>query len=204
MKRFLRTTFLALCTIGIMASTAFAGEWRMDNYGWWYDNGDGTWPHNGWFQDIDGTYYYFDAAGYLLTDTMTPDGYYVDRTGAWTGRSASTALSDGYYTGIYERAVSPYTDIISVDLRGNELHVFGNPNYSNISPEYAVGAKIGTTEYVFHVNENTQYQINIRQNAVEYAPVSKAYFLSTLQTVNGQHWLIFTVKNGVLQSINMM
>ena len=45
----------------------------------------------GW-QQIDGKWYYFSkdegsgTMGALLRNTITPDGYHVDQTGAWTGR----------------------------------------------------------------------------------------------------------------------
>lgn len=62
--------------------------WRLDAVGWWYDNGDGTWPANGWHW-IDGNMdgvaecYYFDVNGYILVNTTTPDGYWVNGNGAW-------------------------------------------------------------------------------------------------------------------------
>ena len=98
---------LAVMAAGVMALsmsvTALAGSWQKDSVGWWYDNGDGTYQRNGWFQDTDGKYYYFNPAGYMLSNTTTPDGYYVDASGAWvTGaQSAKQAksLSGSYYTG---------------------------------------------------------------------------------------------------------
>ena len=38
--------------------------------------------HNEW-EIINGIWYYFDENGYMLADTTTPDGYYVDVNGAW-------------------------------------------------------------------------------------------------------------------------
>lgn len=63
--------------------TVFAGEWKTASYGWWYQNNDGSYPANGW-QWIDGRCYCFDQDGYCLIDTITPDGYLVDESGAWT------------------------------------------------------------------------------------------------------------------------
>ena len=71
-----------------MSMTAFAGQWNQDGNGWWYDNGNGTYPANCW-QWIDGNNdgnsecYYFDPHGYCLMNTTTPDGYTVDSNGAW-------------------------------------------------------------------------------------------------------------------------
>ena len=58
--------------------------WQNSGYGWWYQRANGTYPHNEW-EIINGIWYYFDANGYMLADTTTPDGYYVDINGAWIG-----------------------------------------------------------------------------------------------------------------------
>ena len=89
--------FLIGLTTGLLslsaAFPAMAGTWKNgagDNAArWWYDNGDNTWASNGW-RWIDGNQdgisecYYFDAEGWLLTSTTTPDGYTVNADGAWT------------------------------------------------------------------------------------------------------------------------
>ncbi|MBO5609850.1 MAG: L,D-transpeptidase family protein [Eubacterium sp.] len=77
------------------------GKWYQDKSGWWYQSG--TWyPRNSW-QKIDGSWYYFDANGYMahsrwlksgrywyyLTDTgamavsTTIDNYKLDENGRW-------------------------------------------------------------------------------------------------------------------------
>lgn len=56
-------------------------SWRSDANGWWYDNGDGTYPTNRWL-DIAGKSYYFGADGYMIHDTKTPDAYTVGSDGA--------------------------------------------------------------------------------------------------------------------------
>ena len=56
--------------------------WQNNGYGWWYQRANGTYPHNEW-EIINGIWYYFDENGYMLADTTTPDGYYVDVNGAW-------------------------------------------------------------------------------------------------------------------------
>lgn len=65
-----------------MSVTAFAGGWQRDARGWWYQHNNGSYTTNGWEQ-INGKYYYFDGAGYMLANTTTPDGYYVNADGAW-------------------------------------------------------------------------------------------------------------------------
>ncbi len=85
------------------ASPASYG-WQYDNIGgWWYLEPDGTYPRGGWlqidgiwycFNDVgymrtgwiqsaNGNWYYCDSSGAMLTNTWTPDGYYVDGNGIW-------------------------------------------------------------------------------------------------------------------------
>lgn len=79
-----------------------SGAWLRDQTGWWYCNADKSYTMNNW-QYINEEWYYFDEYGYMETgwilwnsqwyyceesgvmyvNTITPDGYYVDRNGAW-------------------------------------------------------------------------------------------------------------------------
>lgn len=86
----------------VSAAPATSG-WILDQFGWWYRFSDGSYPTNGWLQ-INGVWYCFDSVGYMrtgwiqagnawyycdtasggmLTNTHTPDGYYVDVNGIW-------------------------------------------------------------------------------------------------------------------------
>ena len=81
MKRLGLFIITAVISLGA-CFTAFAGEWKQDERGWWYANGDSTYANEGW-KWIDGRCYYFTPQGYCLQGTTTPDGYEVDRSGAW-------------------------------------------------------------------------------------------------------------------------
>ena len=88
MRKKILTLVAAAAMTMAMSVTAFAAGWIQDSTGWWWDNGDGTWPANEW-QWLDGNAdgvaecYYFGADGYMLSNTVTPDGYYVRGDGAW-------------------------------------------------------------------------------------------------------------------------
>lgn len=77
------TLLCAAALISMFASTiSFASEWKQEADGrWQYQNDDGSHAANGW-QVIDGKYYYFDAEGWMLANTTTPDGYQVGSDGA--------------------------------------------------------------------------------------------------------------------------
>ena len=92
MKKFIGIAAVAAFS-SIMVSSAWAGTWKQNNVGWWFDNGNGTYPASTW-QWIDGNNdsiaecYYFDHAGYMLANTSTPDGYQVNASGAWVQNGA--------------------------------------------------------------------------------------------------------------------
>ena len=93
----------------LTSMTAFAGQWiydangewqyidhtigwNQDSTGWWYQKADGSYPAATWqwidddknnTEDGEQASYYFDANGYLVTNT-TIDGYTVNADGAWT------------------------------------------------------------------------------------------------------------------------
>lgn len=71
-----------------MTTLATAGQWKQDAVGWWWER-NGRYPTNAWVW-IDGNNdgsaecYYFDGNGYMLSNTITPDGCTVNADGAWT------------------------------------------------------------------------------------------------------------------------
>ncbi|RHP42179.1 MULTISPECIES: hypothetical protein [unclassified Clostridium] len=91
-------------TANAPGNTQQQASWIKDNVGWWYRYANGSYPTNGWLQ-INGQWYCFDSVGYMrtgwiragdgkyyycdltngnmLTNTWTPDNYYVDASGAW-------------------------------------------------------------------------------------------------------------------------
>ena len=88
MKKNIMVGILSTVMVMSMSITAFAGQWRSDANGWWYQNDDGSYPASTW-QWIDGNNdgtaesYYFNPQGYCLMNTTTPDGYTVNPAGAW-------------------------------------------------------------------------------------------------------------------------
>ncbi len=100
MKRWRLKTVLAAGALTMAFSmTAFAG-WEQDAVGYWWDNGDGTYPAGEWAwldgnQDGTAECYYFDASGYMLAGTTTPDGYTVNEGGAWTENGEVQTMQTG-------------------------------------------------------------------------------------------------------------
>ncbi|MFS9275938.1 N-acetylmuramoyl-L-alanine amidase family protein, partial [Streptococcus mitis] len=62
-------------------SGAMATGWVNYNGTWYYLNNSGAMA-TGWVKDGD-QWYYLASSGKMLHNTYTPDGYYVDASGAW-------------------------------------------------------------------------------------------------------------------------
>lgn len=83
--KFVTTLFLALLLI---SSYAYAG-WIADGFGWRYQAYPGApFTAGGWkWIDSENTgvakCYYFRDNGYILANTVTPDGYYLNDKGQW-------------------------------------------------------------------------------------------------------------------------
>lgn len=59
-----------------------ATGWFEHGGKWYYAHDNGNMA-TGWLED-NGKWYYLDESGASLTDTTTPDGYYLDEGGVWT------------------------------------------------------------------------------------------------------------------------
>ena len=62
-------------------SGSMATGWVKDNGSWYYLKDSGAMA-TGWIKD-NGKWYYLASSGNMLRNTYTPDGYYVDGSGAW-------------------------------------------------------------------------------------------------------------------------
>lgn len=118
----------------VMTFPAFAGEWKNDNQGWWYQNDDGSYPVNQW-QEIGGKQYYFDGSGYMLANTTAPDGKRVGADGAMIQTESVSQIT---YT-----SDSATQELVSSDW---------------ICTWYS------TTYHVFEVTNNSPYTIRLNIN----------------------------------------
>ena len=62
-------------------SGSMATGWVKDSGSWYYLKNSGSMA-TGWVKD-NGKWYYLASSGSMLRNTYTPDGYYVDGSGAW-------------------------------------------------------------------------------------------------------------------------
>ena len=124
-----------------VCAPAYAGQWKSSDGIWYYENEDGSLAV-GW-QWIDGNTdgvaesYYFDPAGKLLVNTVTPDGYKVNADGAWTENGA-----------VQERLASMPADILQAAPVPDLLSAAGSAadaaeNAAKAAAEAAVSAAVG-------------------------------------------------------------
>ena len=91
MKKSQKTLSLFLFSVlflFILSFASFAGAWKQDAKGYWYQNDDGSYPKSTWMwipgKDPHIAYcYYFDENGYCLLNRKSPDGYQLSPSGEW-------------------------------------------------------------------------------------------------------------------------
>ena len=138
MKRSLKIVAVTLALTALSASAAFASGWQKNDRGWWYGtNADNSsWHANGW-QWVDGNgdgvaeCYYFDANGYCLMNTTTPDGYKVNSNGAWLVNGAVQTKKTGSNVAAVATVASTkqYTDQFKTK---NGVVYYGNKQIEDI------------------------------------------------------------------------
>lgn len=71
---------------------SMASGWKEIGGKWYYMDADGSMA-SGW-KEINGKWYYLDKqSGEALVNGYTPDGYYVDGSGAWNGKSSRNSYN---------------------------------------------------------------------------------------------------------------
>ena len=119
MRKKLNCAVAAVLVSSALSVTAFAGTWRSDSKGWWYQRDDGSYPAGTW-EWIDSTgsgtaeCYYFYPDGYMAYNNDI-DGYHLNNSGQWEigGKvqyksQAAAAFSGSAQTSMAAAAVTAY------------------------------------------------------------------------------------------------
>jgi len=102
---------------------SYAGQWTQDENGLRYQNDDGTYK-TGWHQDADGRWYYLsDDTAYMLTSTITPDGYSVGVNGVWGEGGDSGVSNNASYDNKVDLVVTAYENITGINQMGYSVPV---------------------------------------------------------------------------------
>lgn len=81
----LKRLSIFICTMSLIISmplTSMAAGWKQDEYGWWWEENDGSYPVSTW-RFINYHWYYFNQVGYMETGWVLDDGvwYYLEDSG---------------------------------------------------------------------------------------------------------------------------
>lgn len=108
-----------------MSMTAFAGSWKQNEVGWWWEEDDGSYPVSSW-KELDGKWYYFGQNGYMFANSWAQIPYTYTYAGAqvtnneWFAFDASGAmLTSGTWEGGYLDSTASY-------FRGYECGIGAN------------------------------------------------------------------------------
>lgn len=85
MKRFVKGIFTAVIAGSLSLSSfivSFAA-WQQSQDGRWWNTDSSERGYSVGWTELDGKWYYFDENGWMLSDTMTPDGLFVGSDGSW-------------------------------------------------------------------------------------------------------------------------
>ena len=141
-KNLIGSIFIGIALTAAMSVSSFAGQWKLDDRGWWYQNDDGTYPAAEW-KWIDGNgdgtseCYYFYSDGYMAYSNEI-DGYRVNSDGQWIVNSVvqkrGLSASVSGMSSAAEAAAASYRNVLlnkTWNSRGVEARQFALADINN-------------------------------------------------------------------------
>lgn len=173
MRRFISVLSVFFGVMLALPMISYAGEWKQDEAGWRYQNDNGTYQI-GWFQDIDGNWYYFDETStYMLFDTITPDGYKVSTDGKWLQGDDEKIDFKGFDNKV-ELQVTSYDSPYGPEALGYTVPtvVYYNNEYVNI-----YGGNLQVTDVAVSKDGLAYLEFNVDKSEMYELLISCRYFL---------------------------
>lgn len=127
---FRKAMSLLIITVSIIAfnSIGVNAEWKQDNNGWCYEEGNSL--ATGW-KLINGNWYYFYSNGYMAHDTII-DGYYLDSSGAWSANSNKNQITNQELIMMNNQTPFNSNDFVINDIN---LETIDNKHFTSILGE---------------------------------------------------------------------
>lgn len=205
---------------------AMAGEWEGQADGRWKYLEESNYISNQWFKDTDGSWYHFDENGYmqcnqwamddgywyylgadgkLMTDSFTPDGYYVGPDGIWVAEDSKKLTTSTYsdeemslaaLSTLYENLKDPDSlklyYIKCMDLgytSGAGRHIDARCSYIKYSATNSYGARV--TDY---------FLLEVRSDGEVLTRTDPSYSL-TSKTINEATNVVDMDKDSLLSKV---
>ena len=190
---------------------SYAGQWKNDG-NWHYIDDNGNYLRNQWVGN-----YYLGSDGVMMTNSWTPDGYYVGADGAWNGQPAlptdynyqtntqfnsnSYMTLPGWYTAMTHLSRFDIDNdnayIHDIEIKGDTLTLKGTLDYvEDYSNSYLPG-RLQEGVYNFQLYSGTEYG---EQEDV-WKPISKAEFEQLVARGCGP-CINVEVENGMVSSVS--
>ena len=140
MRRIYKTIAVLSLTVSLatIPMTAYASQWIQDSTGWKVQADDGSYLTNAWYQSPEsGLYYYLGADGYMMVNTVTPDGYQVGGDGAWIQPSVTNPVQQPEVQPTHPQQSETHYEAGTTmkDANGNEVHRGKLDSEQNLTPE---------------------------------------------------------------------
>lgn len=144
-KRWMLVMTAAVLTMAVSVP-AYAGEWKKNDKGWWWEAEDGSYPTDclmriGSEKTGQSNLCYFDSDGYLLTNTRLDQDTYINEDGYidWAAEYYCYTLSQNYKdAGVPGEYCGTYFGKHNGVTESCFIHVW--QGYYNADMEFRVGA----------------------------------------------------------------
>jgi hypothetical protein len=183
----------------------YYSTWLQSSGKWYYLSDSGAMVPNQWVGN-----YYSGQDGAMLTNTMTPDGYWVDESGAYVPQNSSSSdssdntardqnsvwLGDGYYS-------MSVNDLSSVSTSNGYLYIEGSLQYYPMS---FLVTTLPNALYSAEVNSSTVCETVVDPETDSTETVSMNSFLQQLnESIAEQSGIGVTmyVENGAVTSMTI-
>lgn len=158
--------FMTLAMSMVLSSTAFAGTWVSPAAGQWkYQNDDGSFA-TGWIED-GGKSYYMDENGIMLSNTTTPDGYYVGPNGVWDGNEKSDGnffSKDGHGDKVVSGLIVTAPSYLSITNNGDHnFNIWAHYGDGEYDKDLLVNT-IGDYEGSVYLQPGLEYTLEIKSS----------------------------------------
>lgn len=174
---------IATLSLSIIAPVGANAEWRHDNNGWWYSEGDSYLKDCSKF--IDGYWYVFDSNGYQKT------GWVQDEHGSWhyyysNGTIATNTIIDGYLLsprgyyleGFTKDDVDRYRKIIIDNVGPERLNGFVEDDIAIVKNYAPPGYNIKIQRAIIFDMQDVNYYYDPQQYIVDI-DTNKVYLFDT-------------------------